>query len=184
MMMHLTRCNYESIADNDWLNIVIDFDELLVPQDGSKAYQEFMRNLLRKNSTLERHAMYTANARNYYTSYEPDESQTRHLPLLRYNQHGYSGVLPYKTMRRPHACVASQMHQCMVADGYKARQLVLSAKQMVNYHFRSRCKNVAVNCSAESLVKHRNNFLAENFGADLRRRVEKVLKELDFDVNF
>ena len=174
LVMLLTQCNHEAIVDGDWLQLVLDRDDLLVPQDGSPTYQHFLRKLTSRDARSHAYAQFSVLSRSYYTFYAPDERQPRHMPLLRYNQHGYGDVRPQKSIRRPHACVRSIPQLCTALRTF-TREKALNVTQLVNYHYCASCQDHATtNCTQEGT----DRYFSATYGEELRERVKAVLTRL------
>ena len=181
--MIATRCALESAIRGDWFYTVLDIDEFFVPQDGSRTYQELLRKVAQTDENFSRYAMVAGMSRGHYTFYRPDERQPHYLPVLRYNQHGYSDVKPHKSFRRPDACYMSNTHRCATLPSFLATKM-LPKEKLINYHFRASCKEHVVieDCAQEERDRKQSTYFEETFGADLKIRVERVLLALGYNI--
>ena len=165
------------------LALVLDSDELVVPVDGSRTYQQYFHRLeqrmARRNVTLD-----------HYSSFQPQpyyiygrRAVHEHLPLLTSARYSLHKRWNSKTFQNTATCQFAGIHKCervhddVIPDGTHYSG-VLPLDDMVLHHYRKQC-SIPKLCGIRANVSH-SSYFAKTFGTALKRRVETVLKDISY----
>ena len=129
----------------------------------------------------------------HYLTSKVDPSHPGYMPVLGSNIQSQMKSRPCKTFRRPSLCGDAFFHDCKPICSLQTptenstattcphhRVYNIRDGSMLIQHYRNSCKRSRKDCEKEANRSTTDSFLASNFGEQLQKRVEFVLKTLHY----
>ena len=162
-----------------WFALVLDWDEILVPQTGDLSYKIFFKKLANSQqlSNFKSIKNFMPTSIYFYRNrLEHNNQQPPFLPMLQPKQ-AFESEFKSKSFQNPRLCGFAGIHKCDMFSGWRD-YVALKKDQMLKHHYRSKCKYPWL-CNSELTNE---NKLYTTYGQRLRGRVESVLRALGHNV--
>ena len=197
--MHVGDCFFRNIK-RYWHTLVIDLDELPVPMR-VRSYADALDAASARNASLADAHCHTMRSAFFYFDFAPGNPEyPRHLPLHRYTRRfktepvvfGHNDGLGLgKSFHNSRRVVAMGHHLCRSSHRelgvHLLKQSFIDETHLLIHHYRRSCK-YTVDCQSDdddggagggnrTVV---DSHIPHSIGAELRRRVEQVLQQLNY----